>query len=73
MLTRWLRRRQWRGSPQFEESVARAIEQARQVPGGQPAAYAKRKAARWNQPVRRKWVWKEALRQLEAEQRHPDP
>lgn len=73
MLTRWLRRRRWRQSPQFWEAVALAVEQARQFPGDQPADFARRKAKRSHQPVRRKWVWREAARRLEAAETGQEP
>lgn len=66
MLRRWLRRRRWRHSPRFWEEVALAVEQARQLPGSDPAAYARRKAKRSYQPVRRKLVWREAAKQIET-------
>lgn len=66
MLTRWFKRRRWRHSPRFWEEVALAVDQAHQFPGGGAAAYAQRKAKRPYQPARRKLVWREAARQIEA-------
>lgn len=67
MLLRWLRRRRWRQTPAFEEDVTLAIAEMRQLHGETALDHARRKARRRDQRTRRKWVWREAVRRLEAE------
>lgn len=65
MLLRWLRRRRWRRTAAFEEDVALAIAEMRQLHGDAALDHARRKAKRRDQRTRRKWVWREVVKRLE--------
>lgn len=66
MLGRWIERMRWRGSPRFGEAVALALAEIEASHGPGALAYARTKAKRRYQPLRRKWVWREVVRRLEA-------
>lgn len=67
MLMRLVSRWRWRRSSLFEEAVVLLIEDARRDYGTNALGQARRKAKRRDQPARRKMVWREVARRLEAE------
>lgn len=68
MLHRWLERRRWRRSSAFDDAVAQTIEEIESLYGPQALEQARRKAKRRHQKTRRKWIWREAVRRMEAQE-----
>lgn len=66
MLGRLIERWRWRRSYQFEKMVKRMCDDARRDWGDGALDYARHKARRRYQPVRRKWLWRAVVARLEA-------
>lgn len=68
MLARWLRRRRWRRSAAFDEAVEAGCKEMCEIYGPRALAMARRKFRRRKQLSRRKMVWGEVVKRLEAGQ-----
>jgi hypothetical protein len=68
VLARWLRRRRWRRSADFDAAVEDSCEEICNLHGPRALEMARRKYRRRDQPPRRKMVWREVVKRLEARQ-----